>query len=209
VREGRFHFGGRDYTLPVNWPPHAIHGTTFDRPWRWLDRDERTARMEIDLGPGWPFRGRAEQSFVLEEGALDWQLALYTEEEPFPASLGWHPWWRRRLERGAEVRLSFEARSMYRRDDEGIAVAERVTPSPRPWDDCFTGVTVPPTLIWDEALRLSITSDGDHWVVYDEPLHALCVEPMTGPPDALNIAPKTVEPGRPLVLTVRVAWEPL
>ncbi|MGH0035775.1 MAG: aldose epimerase [Myxococcota bacterium] len=208
-REGRFSFEGRQYALPVNWPPHAIHGTTFDRPWRLLDHDERSAHMEIDLGlgDGWPFPGRALQSFALEDGALAWRLEVHASEAPFPASLGWHPWWRRRLARGEEARLAFDARWMYRRDEEGIALAERVRPSARPWDDCFTGVEAPPALAWDGALRLAIESDGDHWVVYDEPRHAICVEPMTGPPDALNIAPEVVTPDRPLGLSVRVVWE--
>lgn len=208
VRRGRFRHGGREYRLPINWPPHAIHGTTFDRAWRVASRDDRSARLEIDLGEAWPFRGHAVQTFALSENALDWQLTVSAENEPFPACLGWHPWWRRRLERGAEVRLAFEARWMYRRDDEGLALPDRVAPGSGPWDDCFTGVAAPPTLVWDGALRLALRSDGDHWVVYDEPEHALCVEPMTGPPDALNIAPRTVEPGRPLTLSVRASWEP-
>jgi aldose 1-epimerase len=208
VRHARFDFGGRSFSLPPNWPPHAIHGTTFDRAWELRESDTRSARVAVDLGERWPFRGRAEQTFELSEDALEWSLMLHADE-PFPASLGWHPWWRRRLGRGEEVRLLFEADWMYRRDDEGLALPERVRPSPRPWDDCFVGVPAPPALVWDGALRLSIESDADHWVVYDEPRHALCVEPMTGPPDALNIAPRVVEPGRPLALSVRLAWAAL
>jgi len=208
IRNGRFHHSGREYALPVNWPPHAIHGTTFDRPWRTLAADGRSARLEIDLGEGWPFAGRAVQTFALSEDGLEWSLTLHAEDGAFPACLGWHPWWRRRLARGGEVRLEFGAEWMYRRDAEGIATAERVRPGDRPWDDCFTGVLTPPVLRWEGALRLALRSSSDHWVVYDEPRHAICVEPMTGPPDALNIEPRLVEPGRPLALAVRLDWQP-
>src|SRR5829696_9768717 len=33
VRRGRFTFQGREHRLPINMAPHAIHGTTFTRPW--------------------------------------------------------------------------------------------------------------------------------------------------------------------------------
>ncbi|HEX9992774.1 MAG TPA: hypothetical protein VGB14_07600, partial [Acidimicrobiales bacterium] len=33
VRRGRFRFDGREHQLTVDLPPHAIHGTTYTRPW--------------------------------------------------------------------------------------------------------------------------------------------------------------------------------
>jgi len=35
------------------------------------------------------------------------------------------------------------------------------------------------------------------------------VEPQTGPPDALNIRPVVVEPGRPLTATMEWRWRSL
>ena len=51
VRNGRFLFGGRPYALPLRAPPHAMHGTTLDRPWQEND----SGSLSIDLGPNWPF----------------------------------------------------------------------------------------------------------------------------------------------------------
>jgi galactose mutarotase-like enzyme len=133
---------------------------------------------------------------------------VHSDERPFPASLGWHPWFRRRLSRGAPVEISFAAREMYVRDADGIPTGERVPPPPGPWDDCFTQVAEPPSLLWPGALRVTLEASVDHWVVYDEPEHAVCVEPQTGPPDALNLEPRIVAPERPLVATARLAWEP-
>jgi len=204
VRRGRFRFDGADYSLPLTLPPHAIHGTTYTRPWR----DEGGGRLSIDLGETWPYSGRAVQEFAIDAGGLDLRLEVHSDDRPFPASLGWHPWFRRQLERGEPVELSFAARAMYLRDADGIPTGERVPPPPGPWDDCFTEVTEPPSLRWPGALRVTLESSADHWVVYDEPEHAVCVEPQTGPPDALNLAPRVVSPERPLVATARLAWTP-
>jgi galactose mutarotase-like enzyme len=55
-------------------------------------------------------------------------------------------------------------------------------------------------------LSLAISSDTRYGVVYTEPLDALCVEPQTGPPDALNLEPFLVTPGRPLAASMTWTW---
>jgi len=98
---------------------------------------------------------------------------------------------------------------MYRRDDEGIPDGTLVPVPPGPWDDCFTGVHTPPVLSWPGGPTVTITSSCDHWVVYDQPVDALCVEPQTGPPDQFNLgaaAGAVVTPGTPLVAWMRLSW---
>lgn len=202
VRDGRFTFAGRAWQLPINWPPHAIHGVVFDRAWQVVD--DRT--LTIALAPEWPFRGSVVERFDLAPDGLIVSMEL-SAEEPMPATIGWHPWFRRRLAPEAPaVELRFEAQSMYARDAAGIPTGELTSPGPRPWDDCFTGLRSDPRLTWPGELELSISSSGDHWVVYDEPADAICVEPQTGPPDALNLGPTIVEPGRPLAATMEWRW---
>lgn len=205
VREARFRHAGREYELPVTAPPHAIHGTVHDRPWR----DEGGGRLSIALGPDWPFPGRAVQQVALEPDALSLRLEVHADDAVFPASLGWHPWFRRRLARGAPARLALRARHMYVRDASGIPTGETVPPPPGPWDDCFTGLEADPVLAWAGAVELTLHSTVSHWVVYDEPEHALCVEPQTAPPDALNLGAALVEPGRPLVAEARLSFRRL
>ena len=202
IRDGRFSFAGRSHSLPLNFGAHAIHGTTFDRPWC----DEGDGTLSIELGDRWPFSGYAVQQFALRDDALELRLEVHANAEPFPASLGWHPWFVRRLERGDSAVLSFSPDAMYRRDDVGIPTGELVPPPPGPWDDCFTGMSAPPRVRWPGAISLVLESDVDHWVVYDEPAHALCIEPQTGPPAALNIAPRIVSPGEPLVSHLAIRW---
>jgi aldose 1-epimerase len=214
VRDGRFAFMGRSYDLPIGMPPHAIHGTVIDRRWEALD--ERTIRT--DLGPSWPFAGHAIQRFEIGAGRLACRLELHADE-PMPASIGWHPWFRRRLtplagdpqgSQPGELELELDAGAMYRRDASGIATAELIVPPPPgPWDDCFTDLQRPPVLRWPGFLELTIGSDCPSWVVYTVPAEALCVEPQTAPPDALNTGPAIVEPGSPLVAEMTWTWRSL
>ena len=212
VRRGRFRFGDRDVQLGLNFPPDAIHGTVFERPWQ---VDDPTA-VSVDLGPGWPFPGRVVQKFALTDDGLDVSLSLHADA-PMPAALGWHPWFRRRLagaagrpaEPSAPVELEFDAAWMYVRDADDIPTGELVEPPPGPWDDCFTGLRSTPRLTWPGVLELEVASSCDHLVVYDQPRDAVCVEPQTAPPDFVNLAPSTTTPGRPLVATMTWRWRAL
>lgn len=207
IRHGRFSFAGREHHLPLTMPPHAIHGIAFDRPWR-VD-DERT--VSVGLAAPWPFAGRLVQRFELAAERLDVTLELHADE-PMPGVIGWHPWFRREPAPGSAARLRFAAREMLVRDAEGMPDGTRVPPPPGPWDDAFTGVDAPPAIEWPGLLRLEITSTCSWWVVYDERSYALCVEPQSGPPDAVNLWPGAaalVSPGEPLVRTMTWRWTPL
>ena len=212
VRNGRFTFEGRDYQLPLGLPPHAIHGVVYDRPWRTDD----THTLSVELGPPWPFAGRVVQRVDLEPGRLVLTLELHAVER-MPATLGWHPWFRRRLGRegggpdalSAEAEVLLDAGSMYLRDADGIPTGKLVPPTPGPWDDCMTDLRADPIVRWPGRLELELRSDASDWVVFTEPAHAVCIEPQTGPPDALNIRPVVVEPGNPLRATMEWRWRSL
>jgi aldose 1-epimerase len=204
TRHGRFSYRGQEHTLPLTMPPHAIHGVVYDRPWTVTGHGE----LAIELDERWPFRGRVTQRFRLEDDALEVTMAL-DAREPMPGVIGWHPWFRKMLGDGEEpARLRFEAGQMLVRDPEGIPTGERITPTPGPWDDAFTDVATEPEVHWPGRLRLTIGSSCPWWIVYTQPPHALCVEPQSGPPDALNGHADTVRPGAPLVERMRWSWAP-
>ncbi len=118
----------------------------------------------------------------------------------FLGEVGWHPWFRK------PDSLGFHPDAMYERDLIGLPTGQLIAPSAGPWDDCFVN-TAPVTLRYGgEVQTLTLSSDCDHWVVYDEPAHATCVEPQSGPPDAFNIRPRLVTATHPLRRTMNIAW---
>ena len=217
IRDGRFTFDGREHTLPRAMPPHAIHGTVLDRAWT-VDGVVHGARhgeatLSIDLGPDWPFAGRVSQRIVLGSGGLQASLRI-DATEPMPVSMGWHPWFRRTLTGTADApvlpsqaaRLAFDPEWMYERGPDGLPTGRLVPPSAGPWDDCFTGIHTPPRLVWPDRFALEIASSCDHWVVYTEPEYAICVEPQTAPPGAVERDPAVARPGEPLTATMTWHW---
>jgi aldose 1-epimerase len=198
VRRGRFVFGGRQHDLPLDMPPHAIHGTGYRQPWHVESVADNGLSMSCALD--WDFGGRAWQRIDVEATHVTCLLGVAAGDDVMPAEIGWHPWFVK------SESLSFRPASMYVRDDDGIPSGELVSPPPGPWDDCFIN-TAPVELRYEE-LTITIESDCDHWVVYDQLPHATCAEPQSGPPDAFNIRPRTLEPGQQLVRTMTISWKP-
>ena len=194
IRHGRFSFRGpRRTSCRSGMPPHAIHGVVWDRPWR---VDDATT-LSIDLDDRWPFRGRVVQRFALDEDSMTFELTLEAAE-PMPATIGWHPWFRRTLEPGGPpVGLDFAADEMLVRDAEGMPTGERVAAAAGPWDDAFTGVHARPGAdVAGHAAPRAVARPARGGSCTRRPPHAVCVEPQSGPPDAVNGAPEVVEPGR-------------
>jgi galactose mutarotase-like enzyme len=202
LRHGEFAFEGRQFNMPITLGEHAIHGTVWNQPWRQVHDHV----LEVSLGEHWPVPGWARQEFALADDYLRLRLSVHTLEQPFPASIGWHPWFRRRLDRGEEARLSFAAESIYGVDEEQIPTGKVHSPPPGPWDDCFKDLMHSPRISWPGCVALQLESTFDHWVVYDQPAHALCVEPMSGPPNALNMSPVIVTVQKPLEGEFILRW---
>ena len=201
VRNGRFHYRGIEYSLPVTTGDHAIHGTVLAQ--HWTPESENT--YICDLGKSWPFAGFARQSIQLTASAVSLHLEVHTDDPHMPASCGWHPWFVRKLQ-DSSAELKFDPGYMLERDSAGITTATSSPPTPGPWDDCFGDVAPYPSIRWPGVLSLSIESDCRYWVVYNQPEHALCVEPQTAPPDNLNQNPQIVEPGKPLEARMTLRW---
>jgi aldose 1-epimerase len=110
LREGRFRYKGQDIQLPLSLPPHAIHGTVHNLRWE----QDGAHRVRSELGASWPFKGEVIQEFRLEEDAFCLRLEVHASEESFPAALGWHPWFVRKLARGAPAQLLFSKKAFRR-----------------------------------------------------------------------------------------------
>ncbi|MEX0847228.1 MAG: hypothetical protein WD023_05560, partial [Ilumatobacteraceae bacterium] len=194
-----FDFEGRTVTLPMNLGPNAIHGSGFVTAWDVIDDGLDHCEMQCALT--WSLGGTAHQHVQLTPEALVCVLTVVAGHDPMPVVIGWHPWFLKPI----DDRLGFAA--MYERGPDGLPTGRIVQPKGRPWDDCFVNPTAPLQLRYAAGLTVTVSSDAGHWVVYDEPIHATCVEPQSGPPDAVHLGMAHVlSPGEMFQRTMTVAW---
>jgi aldose 1-epimerase len=207
IRHGRFRFDGVERRLPINHHDgpgpersHAIHGLAFDRPWE--IESAATTSCTCSIALDWEFGGRAAQTIELVDDHLEVVLTVESTGAVLPAEVGWHPWFRK------PDHLDVTPTAMYERDRYGIPTGVLVEPTDGPWDDCFLAPG-PVVLGYDDS-TVTVSSDCDHWVIFDEPSDATCVEPQSGPPDAFNltehVTSHVVDPETPLTRRMTIAW---
>jgi len=209
VDRGRWRNGQVSHELPIDMPPHAIHGTGVRAAWSpAAGPTADSAAFYYDLAAPWPYAGRVTQLFELTADSLRTTLSVETAADSFPAQVGWHPWFRKQLRPdGATARLDFAPAWQEERGPDYLPTGRRIDPLPGPRDDCFglpDGVSA--TLVWEGELSLEITADVDWLVVYDEQHGAICVEPQSGPPNGLNTAPRLVTAIDPLEASTTWSW---
>jgi len=207
LRNGTLNYHDEEHTFPLNSGPHAVHGTVTGRPWTATG----DGAMKIELDKPWPWHGRVLQRATLREHSFEFTIEVQADE-PMPAAVGWHPWFRRTLlepdgTASAEIELEVRPRKMYANDDTGLPSGELVDPIERPWDYCFIDLAAPPVVRWPGTLELTVQSNCSHWVFYDQEGSGICIEPWTAPPNSLNMPnPTIVAPGRPLNSTMVWTW---
>ncbi|MFC3816806.1 aldose epimerase [Lysobacter sp. GCM10012299] len=200
VRHGRFASEGRHHHLPLNLGVHAIHGVGFTMPWQLPSHGPDHAELSLSMPQDerWPFGGSAHQRIEVGHRHIRLTLSATAGEQAMPATIGWHPWFRK------PDRMQFEPRMIYPRDADGIAIRPLTAPTPGPWDDCF--INDLPVLVERGGQRIRLTSDCVHWVVYDAAAHATCVEPQSGPPDAFNLEPIVLAPHTSVAAWFLLEW---
>ena len=91
---GILRYQRREYHLPVNKPPHALHGMACFGPWQ----QQGVGSFSYRLDDPWPWPGTVTQTFDVLADGLATTLTVTSDEATFPAAAGWHPWFRRQLD---------------------------------------------------------------------------------------------------------------
>lgn len=211
---GRLRFNDVDYHLPVNKPPHALHGMACFGPWRTASQTDTTAELTYRLTDPWPWAGTATQRFELTADALVTTLTIETDGTPFPAAAGWHPWFAKWVGTPEEVALAplgepadeliirFTADWQEEPGDDELPTGRRIEPRDGPWDDAFGfSSAMSATLTWPHRVELGMSSPATSMVVFTTQPDAACVEPLSGPPNGINTDQTVVTAAQPLVLT--------
>jgi aldose 1-epimerase len=209
IENGRFRNGVTEHQMPLNSPPHAIHGTGRDTGWKVVNVDGAAATLSYELSEPWPYPGLVTQTFELTEDSLAMTMGVEAYDDSFPAQAGWHPWFLRNLG-GEDATLDFSPAWQEERGEDHLPTGRHIVPVPGPWDDCFgmpDGVEA--TLTWPGQLELTVSSPAEWVVVYDEQAEAICVEAQSGPPNGLNTAPRLVTRIDPLEIAATWSWRRL
>lgn len=221
IADGRFHFGGQDYHLPLNFGdhPHSLHGHGWQSGWAVTDQSDDAAQLTLVHRPDarWPWAFTARQHIALSADAIVLTLALTNDAEgDAPVGLGFHPYFRA----NADTRLQFAARSLWLSTPDMLP--ERSVPADGlgDWsqlaavqgesliDNVYGGWDGMATVVRGDGLRLTLTATGADWLhVYRPPdIDAFCLEPVSHMPDALNRADglAIVAPGATHSLSMRI-----
>jgi aldose 1-epimerase len=207
LRGNRVLWDGVTRDLPITFAGWAMHGTVLAAVWAVVEVSQTLVVLTCDLGPSWPWRGHAELSWHLGPDQLRSTLAVVSDGDVFPAEVGWHPWFRRRLERGGDLAWSASSAAILERGADHLPTGRRLDPRnlSGPFDDAFHVPDGRVDIRWPDALAIRCQSDVEWIVVYDEPADVVCIEPQTAPPDGLG-PDSAVRPGQPKSASATWSW---
>ena len=225
VHDSVFTYAGLRVELPAEGQRHALHGCLYNAPWTVTRQTASVVEMTCDFDERWPWSGHAWQRFELNQQSLVMKLEVRSTGAPFPAGVGWHPWFRRSVAGSADAAVTVNAGYRYVLDG-GIPTGERVAPAgeydlsaggplgTRALDDCYGRISGPVLIDWGRlALRVSNECSNPHVQVYTE-RNSFCIEPQTCAPDSFNLHAADISgtgfavalSGRPVAIASRWTW---
>jgi aldose 1-epimerase len=199
--------------------PHALHGLGWHQAWELTESGPDFARLvhTHDGKTEWPWPYRSEQHIRLDHQGLEMSITITNlADEPAPAGLGLHPYFRRSGE--TVVRFTAEALLVC---EPGLLPTGELAPADTlaAWSDgaalpaatvdhCHTGWNGQAIITDARGEVLLTASNAGYLHVYaPEDGSALCLEPVSHRPDARNTCPgdmSVLAPGETLSLSMRI-----
>lgn len=201
IRDARFEWQGQQVLVPANFAPepHNLHGIGWQQAWV-VTREggfKCSLAHSYDGAGGWPWAYDAEQRVRLGPQGCAISLDLTNRAgTPMPCGVGLHPYLRRR----PETRVAFNASAMLE-VDAGLIPNGATSPATA-WSggQGLPERTVDHCLVeWDGVARavddlgsVTVRARGSRFIHLYAPADgsALCLEPVSHQPDALNSAPE-------------------
>jgi glucose/arabinose dehydrogenase/galactose mutarotase-like enzyme len=215
VRNARFTFEGKEYTLTPNLPPDRIHGLVFDADWE-VVRTETTKtsaaiQVELDFREGtklyeeFPFPHRIVLTIEVKADAIRWEYEVDNTEgtDPVPFGFGLHPNF---IYQGAREDTYVTIRASHKMEAVDLFPTGRLIPASeldhslegpislqgRNFDDVFWGLqSNEPAVISfrdkDREITLSSSESFSHVVLYSPEWPVFSVEHQTSSTDAHNL----------------------
>jgi aldose 1-epimerase len=201
--------------LPATYEQWALHGTVLAASAEVLRSHTSASGADLLLSvrdhPNWPWPMDVLVGWQVQNSRVTTTLEVRSLEGTFPVVLGWHPWFKRRLDVGQSAQWWVDATHRVERGSDALPTGNLLPFDAHegPYDDAFSVATGRARIEWPNALSIDIHSDGPWFVVYDQPEHCLCIEPQSGPPDGLRPWPwwptSEAAPDSPVRMTV--SWD--
>ena len=126
IRDGRFDFDGKTYQLETRIDGTAIHGVARNLPWTVDSVDQTHIQLTFDSANydalNFPFAFRSTAVFRVQENKFLMELSLKnTDNRPFPAGIGHHPYFVRTIngdETDDEVQVEIPCDRMFELTDK-------------------------------------------------------------------------------------------
>ena len=205
IRDNQIVYKGSNFPQDVNFQNWAIHGTVAFSEGKIRNQSETSVEIVHETNDKWPVKMEIVQKWSITNNFVKSHVIVSSISGEFPAEIGWHPWFKRQLTKGKPAKFGIEAISQYEKDEKNFTLNKTKSIGVPPFDDAFDVPTGKGFIEWPDALRIDFTSDLDTFVIFDEPADVFCIEPQTGPPDAINQPRHIVFPGKPLEASVK--WE--
>lgn len=205
IRDNQVVYKNVKYPQEVNFQKWAIHGTVAFSEGKVQNQTSDCVEILHSTNSNWPVNMEILQRWSVTSKYVKCYAKISVFKGEFPAELGWHPWFKRQLTKGKPAKFGIEAVSQYIKDENFFTLNKTKEIGIPPFDDAFVVPTGKGFIEWPEALRINFSTDLQTFVVFDEPEDVFCIEPQTGPPDAINRAQNLVTPEKPLEASVK--WE--
>jgi aldose 1-epimerase len=182
---------GRTVRLAANFPDgSAIHGQVYASPWTETGPGAFAIRGGDDGWP-WPYAVTLDAQADDRRVALRWRLTNQADE-PMPAGLGFHPWWRRPVQLRVAAGRVYASNVAPADEPEPVSGALDLRALAAPADGLdgtwteASAITI--ELAWPQlGLWATLRSAGARFVAVATPdLGAIAVEPQTHAPDGLR-----------------------
>ena len=206
-------WSSRTHEFPRNYQDFALHGFVLDVPADSVSIDQGTECVSVvttHVMTNWVGPLIIESSWKIYAESLVTTLRASTNSiESIPVLMGWHPWFRNRLNGGQLLTVQC--------DDAKLAVREGSLPTgelqvatmgDRPFDDAFQVPGKEVNLMWGDDLVLRVKSSHEWFVLFNELADFTCLEPQNGPPNvfAKPIGCDTYIITRDSPLELKVEW---
>ncbi len=218
---GRGTVAGRVVELAANFPDGtAIHGLAARRPWQ--ARDDGTLGLTWSRGSEWPWPFAVRLALGLHDAELQLDYRLTNlADEPMPAGLGLHPWFRRPIELRVPAAAAYASNVASAVDPQRVTGAHDLRSLGAPadgLDGTWTALAEPAIDLSWPTLGVRATLDvrssaGTALVAVacPEGIEAVAIEPQTHGPDPFRRlaagepdAPVVLAPGADLRLRLRL-----